>query len=127
MRADLGVQIATLCDMPPIFVGLGVVTGAGIPYQNITDAWVWLGREALLPAMRKLEEVHNEMLLPLAQRMTFRTEIFEKADTKSRYEAYKLGIGAGFLLPEDVRQLEDMRPLMAAEAAPPPAALAPPA
>ena len=117
VRADLGVQIATLCDMPPVFVGLGVVTGAGIPYQNIVDAWVWLVREALLPTMRKLEEVHNEMLLPLAQRMTFRTEIFEKADTKSRYEAYKLGIDAGFLMPEDVRQFEDMRPL-AAESTP---------
>jgi len=117
VRADLGVQIATLCDMPSVFVGLGI-QGQGIPYQNIVDAWVWFVREALIPSMRKLEEVHNEMLLPLAQRMTFRTEIFEKADTKGRYEAYKIGIDAGFLSVDDVRQLEDMRPLPP-DAAPP--------
>lgn len=117
VRADLGVQISTLCDMPSVFVGLGI-QGQGIPYQNIVDAWIWFVREALIPPMRKLEEVHNEMLLPIAQRMTFRTEIFEKADTKGRYEAYKVGIDAGFLTPEDVRQFEDMRPLPAAEVAP---------
>lgn len=125
VRADLGVQIATLCDMPSVFVGLGI-QGEGIPYQNIVDAWIWFVREALIPPMRKLEEVHNEMLLPVAQRMTFRTEVFEKADTQSRYEAYKIGIDAGFLKVDDVRQLEDMRPLVA-DATPVDAPTAPPA
>ena len=36
------------------------------------------------------------------------TQGFLKADTKERYESYKIGIESGFLTVEEVRQLENM-------------------
>jgi hypothetical protein len=35
----------------------------------------------------------------------------ERADLKTRYDAYAVGIGSKFLTPNEARALEDMRPI----------------
>lgn len=112
-QSALGVQIAALCGVPPVFVGLGA-TGSSLTYANVVDSFVDFIRKAMLPTMELVAEALSDdqaMLMPKSTRVRFRTEIFEKADTASRYAAYKVGIEAGFLTVEDVRALEDMEPL----------------
>lgn len=109
VQSFVSVQIAALTGVPPIFAGLGIA-GDSILYQNPVMAWVGFVRQALMSPMGIIEEAFSE-LMPPAQRMRFRTEVFEKGDTKSRYEVYKIGIDAGFLTQDDVRALEDMAPV----------------
>lgn len=109
VQQNLGVRIASLCDMPPVFVGLAV-QGSSLTYQNVVDAWVDFVRKACLPEMEALQ-AELSALMPAAQRMRFRTEIFEKPDTAGRYAIYATGIQAGFITPDDVRAWEDLKPL----------------
>lgn len=39
------------------------------------------------------------------------TGAFLRSDIKTRYESYAIGIGAGFLLVDEVRAKEDLAPL----------------
>ena len=113
VQQHIGVQIASLTGVPPQFVGLGA-TGASLQYQNVVDAFVDFIRKAMVPTMELVAEAlsaDSAMLMPKATRVRFRTEIFEKADTKSRYETYQIGIAAGFLTPDDVRAWEDLAPM----------------
>lgn len=113
----IGVEIASLCRVPTHFVGLGV-QGDSVKYENVVAAWIGFVREALLTPMRLIERALSDdsaMLMPKAQRMRFRTEVFEKADTKGRYEAYQIGINAGFLTVDDVRAWEDLAAIPADE------------
>jgi phage portal protein BeeE len=45
---------------------------------------------------------------PRGTTMKIKTAGLERADTKSRYEAYTLGINGGWLTVEEVRALEDL-------------------
>jgi hypothetical protein len=49
--------------------------------------------------------------MPPGEQMTFRTEVFEKPDTRGRYEIYEIGKRAGFLTDDDIRRWEDLAPL----------------
>jgi HK97 family phage portal protein len=50
-------------------------------------------------------------LLPSTQRAKFNAGGFVRATLRDRYEAHKVGIEAGFLTVNEVRELEDRPPL----------------
>jgi HK97 family phage portal protein len=61
-------------------------------------------------------------LLPRQQRAKFNAGGFVRATLLDRYQAHKLGIEAGWLLPSEVRELEDRPPVASIDDRPPPEA-----
>lgn len=70
---------------------------------------------AVMPVVRAIECALNRDFLLEKEKGThywaFDTKEMTKGDIKTRYEAYKLGIEANFLQPDEVRYMEDMEPL----------------
>ncbi|MFN0088667.1 MAG: phage portal protein [Acidimicrobiales bacterium] len=58
----------------------------------------------------QIEDLLTE-LIPPAQYVRLNPGALLRTTTKSRYEAHKLGLDAGWLLPDEVRALEDRDPL----------------
>jgi len=70
---------------------------------------------AVLPILRAIECALNRDFLLEKEKNTyywaFDTKEVTKGDIKTRYEAYKIGIEAKFLQPDEVRYMEDLEPL----------------
>ncbi|AHJ66361.1 phage portal protein [Granulibacter bethesdensis] len=68
---------------------------------------------SLLPWVKRWESAVARSLVPRGQTIYVRHNVaaLERADIKTRYEAYQLGINAGWLLRSDVRELEELAPV----------------
>ncbi len=98
--------IARLMGIPASLM-LAAVEGQSRTYQNQIDEWRGYLRFTAMKALREIE-VALTALLPGQQRVRFNLDAFLRTDTKSRYEAYAIGLNAGFLTPEEVRIQEGM-------------------
>ena len=107
--------------VPPYMLG---VPGDSSTYANVESRMIELRAFTLLPWCRRIESTLDAQY-PRGTTLKIKTAGLERADTKTRYDAYAVGISAGFLTPADVRDLEDMPPLD--EPAPPPPPALPPA
>lgn len=103
-------QIAAgIFRLAPEDVGATVHGKSALTYQNITDQWVSRFRRAFLPHVRRIEALLSS-LLPEGQTIRLNEDEFLRADTKTRYESYAIGISAGFLDPQYVAALEHVTP-----------------
>lgn len=101
-------EMAMLVGLPPHMIGhveKSTSWGTGIEQQSIGfvtyDLRSWLSR--IEAAMTKL--------LPRGQRVRFNVDGLLRGDIKSRYEAHRIAIEAGFKNPDEVRELEDLEPI----------------
>jgi phage portal protein BeeE len=80
--------------------------GSSITYQTLADEFTKWVRAGLLPYF--LEEIEQEMsdLLTRSTVARFNILALERADIKTRYEVYKMGIESGVLTPELAQQQE---------------------
>jgi phage portal protein BeeE len=85
------------------------------PEQRATDLLVWTIR----PWLHRLERAISS-LLPRTQTAKFNAGAMLRATLLDRYTAHKLGIEAGWLLPSEVRELEDRPPIPGIDDRPPP-------
>jgi HK97 family phage portal protein len=76
------------------------------PEQRSTDMLVW----TLRPWLHRVERAVST-LLPRTQQARFNAGAMVRATLRERYEAHGLGIQAGWLLPSEVRELEDLPPV----------------
>ena len=74
-------------------------------------------RWSLTPWLTRVEQAMSD-LLPRGQYAKFNLDSLLRGDTLSRYQAHKIGIDAGFLSVDEVRQIED-KPIDMAESADP--------
>lgn len=106
-------QIAALFKLPPEIVGATLPTASSITYANITDRWTELLRR-WLPWIRKMQTLVTVMLPGPGER-GWRAEVdtdeYSKADIKTRFDSYAVGIGAGVLTVDEAREEEGLRPL----------------
>jgi len=81
-------------------------------YSNVTEQNRSFLIHTLQPWLTRMEQAMVKSLLTEAEKEKYfiehLTQGFLKADTKERYESYKIGIESGFLTVEEVRQLENM-------------------
>lgn len=101
-------EIARLYRVPPHLIGdveRSTSWGTGIEQQGIGFV-----QYTLMPWITRLEESLS-LLLPADQFVKFNVAGLLRGDTKSRYEAYQIGIQNGYLLRNEVRELEDRPPL----------------
>ncbi len=101
-------DIARLYGVPP--------TVAGIPdhatYSNVEGESKALVARCLLPWARRIEAAMNAALLTPMQRRTFFIEHdltgLLRADTKARYDAYRVALEWGFMNANEVRRAENL-------------------
>jgi phage portal protein BeeE len=73
----------------------------------------------LNPWVRRIESCLDAQF-PTGTSLKIATAGLERADTTTRYNAYKTALDAGWLSVDEVRALEDLAPLPARPAAPAP-------
>jgi HK97 family phage portal protein len=90
---------------------LGIpVEGSSLTYANLEQRNVRRVQVTLLPWIIRIEKALSA-LLPNKQFVKLNVDSVLRADLKTRYEAYKIGIDGKFLLPAEAREMEDRRPL----------------
>jgi HK97 family phage portal protein len=99
-------DIALACDVPPYMLG---VPGDSSTYANVESRMIELRTFTLLQWQRRIEStLSSEWARGTGLKIA--TEGLLRADTKSRYEGYKLAIEGGWLTVDEVRALEDRAP-----------------
>lgn len=97
----------------PAHLALIAMEGSSLTYQNIQDADLsfmrWTGMSYLRPIESAISRVLNGR-----QNVRFNLDAFLRPDTRSRYEAYQVGIDAGFINAQWVQDNEGL-PRMAAD------------
>lgn len=91
----------------PAHLFLATVEGGSQTYANIAQADLAFVRWTLTQYLREIETAFS-LILPGAQTARFNLDALLRPDTKTRYEAHKIAIDAGFLTIEEVRQIEGL-------------------
>lgn len=102
-------ELARLFGTPASLM-LAAVEGSAMTYSNVEQDWIAFTRFTLMGYLRKIEDALTD-LLPRGQRVRFNVDALLRSDTKTRYEAHQIGLTAGFLLPDEVRAIENLAPL----------------
>lgn len=81
-------------------------------YSNVTEQNRSFLTHTLQPWLTRIEQAISKSLLTESEKEKYfvehLTQSFLRADTKTRYESYKVAIEGGFLTVAEVRQLENM-------------------
>jgi HK97 family phage portal protein len=100
-------DIAMAFNIPPYKLG---VPGDSSTYANVESRNRELVSETLMPFIRRCES-SLEAQLPRGTTLRVSTEGLLRADTATRYKAYKEGLDGGWLTIDEVRAIEDLPPL----------------
>lgn len=84
--------------------------GSSLTYQNVTEVFTTFVKTALAPDYLEPIEQHLSDLLPRSTVARFNVKGFLRADIKTRFEVYKLGIESGVMTPEDGQREEGYIP-----------------
>lgn len=111
-QREFGVlEVARMFGLHPWF--LGSSDGSSLTYATTESLFRTLVVNTLNPTyLERIAATFTEML-PSGEHAQFNTDELLKADMKSRYDAYAVGLDSGFLDVEDVRKIEglELRPL----------------
>jgi HK97 family phage portal protein len=106
-------EVARIFGVPPHMIG-GDVKGS-LTYSNAEMESLALLKHTLSPWLARISSAVNfSCISPLERRVMYAEHLPDKllaTDTKGRYEAYQMGLEAGFLTLEEVRRKENLPPL----------------
>ena len=97
-------QIARLFGVPSSLM-LADAGGTSMTYQNVEQDWIGYIRFSLMSYLIEIEQAFSD-LLARGQEAKFNIDALYRSDTLTRYNAYKIGIEAGFLTVDEVRNSE---------------------
>ena len=100
-------EIANMIGLPAYYLG---APNSSRTYSNVSEENLQLVRWSLLPFVQRVESSFTE-LLPRGQFAKMNIDALLRPDTKTRYETHKIGLDAGFLTVDEVRELENREPL----------------
>lgn len=103
-------QIARMFGIPPTY--LIADANNSMTYVNQESVDIQFIRYTVMSYFSEIEDALTDVL-PRGQQAKFNVEGLLRADTATRYSAYKTAIDAGFMTVNEVREKEDMPPLMA--------------
>lgn len=109
------IDIARLIGAPASLL-LVALDGNTQTYANVEQEWIGYVRFTLMKPIREMEEGLTSVI-PRGQVVRFALEVLLRTDTKTRYEAHKLALDAGWTTDDEVRALEGMAPLTAEQRA----------
>lgn len=90
---------------------MGYETGGSMTYANVVDRRQDLLVLSLNKWVRRVERVLTSLLPPSSQVVKLNREALLEATTLERYQAHKLALDGGWMLPSEVRLIEDMPPV----------------
>lgn len=93
----------------PTELGIGI-EGSSLTYANLEQRNTRFVRVTLLPWIVRLEKALSD-LLAQPRYVKFNLGALLRGDLQPRYAAYAVGIGAGFLEPNEARDWEDLPPM----------------
>lgn len=103
-------RVAQMFNLPPHF--LGAKTGDSLTYANTEQQGIDFVTYTLRRWLVRIEKAirRDPSIFVQGDRFfaEFLTDALQRADIKTRYEAYKLGIDAGFLAVDEVRERENL-------------------
>ena len=99
---------------------VGGATGGSQTYSNTEHRAIDFVRYSLSPWIVRLDTALSK-LLPSTLEAKLNPGGLLRADLRSRYEAHKLALEAGFMTINEVREIEDLGPLPASSPPPAPA------
>ena len=82
--------------------------GSSLTYQNVTEVFTTFVKTALAPDYLEPIEQHMSDLLTRSTVARFNVEGFLRADIKTRFEVYKLGVESGVMSAEEARREEGL-------------------
>lgn len=91
----------------PAHMMLAAVEGTSMTYTNVSQADLAFVRWTLAQYFREIEEAFST-LLPGIQTARFNLDGLLRPDIKTRYDAHKVGIDAGWLFKDEVRDIEGL-------------------
>ena len=109
MAANL-TELANAFGVPPYMIGAPTDSNT---YANVESRRMDLVTFTYLPWSARIEACLDAQL-PRGTSLKVGLDALLRADTKTRYEAYTMGLEGGWLTVDEVRQLEDRAPLQAA-------------
>lgn len=101
-------EIALVYGIPPY--KLGISMGSNNTYANVESQSIDYVQDSLLPWARRLE-ASFDAVLPWGTTLKLNLDGLRRADTKTRYDAYAVGLSNGFLTIDEVRERESLPPL----------------
>jgi HK97 family phage portal protein len=90
------------------------VPGDPSTYANVVQRFIELRQFSLLPWIRDIESCLDSEF-PAGTELKIKSAGLERADTATRFAAYKTAIDGGWMTPDEVRSLEDLPPMSVAE------------
>jgi HK97 family phage portal protein len=106
-------NICHVFGVPPTKLGLSM--GSSLQYSTLESANAEYIQDALMNVARRVESA-VDAALPAGSNLKVDFNQLLRADTVTRYQAYEIGIRAGFLTEDEVREFEDLPPLPEATA-----------
>lgn len=100
-------EIALIFGVPMSFLG---AEGQSMTYTNSQLEAMSLVKFSLNGFIARMEAALSA-LLPRGTFVRVNLDALLRADTKTRYDAYSVALSAGFLTVNEVRELEDLKPL----------------
>lgn len=101
-------EIALIYGIPPY--KLGISMGSNNTYANVESQSIDYVQDSLLPWARRAEAAFDAVL-PWGTTLKLNLDGLRRADTKTRYDAYAVGLTNGFLTVDEVRDRENLPPL----------------
>ena len=101
----------------PASLMLAAIDGSSDTYSNVEQEWISFTRFTLMAYLRPIEEALSD-ILPNGQTARFNLDALLRTDTKTRFEAYEIGLRAGFLTVDEVRSTENLPALPATQPQP---------
>ena len=103
-------EVARGLGIFPAELLLAELGGSSLTYQNVAEALMTFARVTLQPVyLAPIEEALSD-LLPSTQAVRFNTSELERLGTAQRWASYAVGLGAGFITPEQVSRWEGWEP-----------------
>lgn len=103
-------DIAISFNLPPSKIAAAVASGGDVKYQNLEMSTQQYLMDSINPDLVVIQEVLG-LYLPPGRYARWQTGAFLRADLKTRYESYKIGLEAEFLEVDEVRDWEELGPL----------------
>lgn len=107
------VEIARLFGVPASLM-LASIDGNSQTYQNVEQDWLGFTRFTLQKYLGKIEDAFTEVT-DTGVEVRFNVESLLRSDTKTRYEGHTLALSAGWMTPDEVRQIEGLPELTGAQ------------
>jgi HK97 family phage portal protein len=102
-------EVARIFRVPPFM--LGVTLPGSMSYSSVEQQMLFFAQHTIQPYVQRLEVAYSQLLADPRSFIRFNLNSLVRADLATRTAAYSTGLMAGFYSLNDVRALEDLRPV----------------